>query len=274
MAMSKQSDGVCAASTGTGASPLRPYITCSRSACSVLVGMPGAGAGALDVADHQRQLGHHGQTDGLGLQRDARTGGGGDAQMAGEAGAEGRADAGDLVLGLERGDPEPLVLAQLVQHVGGRGDRVGTQEHRQVGLARAGDEPVRQRDVAGDLPVGAGRHRGRRHLVRHREDLGGLAEGEAGLEGGDVGVADGRLVGELGGEEVERALGRAAVEPGQQPEREHVLRPGGVLAGQPELLDRLDGHPGQVERSAAGSRPASRPRGGWPRSRPWPGCAW
>ena len=44
-----------------------------------------------------------------------------------------------------------------------------------------------------------------------------------------------------------RGLGRAAVHPGEQPEREHVLRAGGVLAGEPELLDRLDGHPGQVD---------------------------
>ena len=34
------SDGDCAAITGTGDSPLRPNITCSRSACSVLVGIP------------------------------------------------------------------------------------------------------------------------------------------------------------------------------------------------------------------------------------------
>ncbi len=40
MAVSKQSAGDWAASTGTGASPLRPYITWSKSACSVLVGMP------------------------------------------------------------------------------------------------------------------------------------------------------------------------------------------------------------------------------------------
>ena len=40
IAVSKQSEGDCAASTGTGASPLRPNITCSRSACSVLVGIP------------------------------------------------------------------------------------------------------------------------------------------------------------------------------------------------------------------------------------------
>jgi hypothetical protein len=36
----KQSAGVAGAMTGTGASPLRPYMACSRSACSVLVGSP------------------------------------------------------------------------------------------------------------------------------------------------------------------------------------------------------------------------------------------
>ena len=38
-----------------------------------------------------------------------------------------------------------------------------------------------------------------------------------------------------------------AVHPRQQAEREHVLGAGGVLAGQAELLDRLDRHPGQVD---------------------------
>ena len=38
-----------------------------------------------------------------------------------------------------------------------------------------------------------------------------------------------------------------AVHPRQQAEGEHVLGPGGVLAGEAELLDRLDGHPGQVD---------------------------
>ena len=36
----KQSLGVDAARTGTGASPLRPYSACSKSACSVFVGSP------------------------------------------------------------------------------------------------------------------------------------------------------------------------------------------------------------------------------------------
>ena len=39
-AASKQSPGDCGATIGTGASPLRPNIACSRSACSVLVGRP------------------------------------------------------------------------------------------------------------------------------------------------------------------------------------------------------------------------------------------
>ena len=39
-AASKQSAGDCGAMIGTGASPLRPNIAWSRSACSVLVGRP------------------------------------------------------------------------------------------------------------------------------------------------------------------------------------------------------------------------------------------
>ncbi len=39
-AVSKQSDGVEGASTGTGDSPFLPNRAMSRSACSVLVGMP------------------------------------------------------------------------------------------------------------------------------------------------------------------------------------------------------------------------------------------
>ena len=86
-------------------------------------------------------------------------------ELAGERGAERRADAGDLVLGLERRDAERLVLAQLVEDVGGRGDRVGAEEERQPGLHAAGDQAVGQRQVAGDVAVGAGRHRRRLDLV-------------------------------------------------------------------------------------------------------------
>jgi hypothetical protein len=44
--------------------------------------------------------------------------------------ADGGGDAGDLVLGLERADAEVLVLRELVQDVGGRGDRVAAEEQR------------------------------------------------------------------------------------------------------------------------------------------------
>ena len=86
------------------------------------------------------------------------------------------ADAGDLVLGLERRDAERLVLAQLVEDVGGRRDRVGAEEQRQPRLHAAGDQAVGQRQVAGDVAVGARRHRRRLDLVGHREGLGRLAE--------------------------------------------------------------------------------------------------
>ena len=55
-AASKQSAGERGATTGTGASPLRPNIACSRSACSVLVGRPVDGPPRWMSHDHQRQL--------------------------------------------------------------------------------------------------------------------------------------------------------------------------------------------------------------------------
>ena len=57
-AVAKQSAGDCAAMTGIGDSAWRPNRACSRSACSVLVGKSGGRPAALDVDDHQRQLGH------------------------------------------------------------------------------------------------------------------------------------------------------------------------------------------------------------------------
>ena len=213
-----------------------------------LGGQARRGAAALHVDDEQRELGHHRETDGLGLERDAGAGGRGDAQLAGERRTDRGADAGDLVLGLERRDAERLVLRELVEDVGGRGDRVGAEHDVEAGLHAAGDQPVGQGQVAADVAVDPWRHRSRLHFVLDDEGLGGLAEVPPGLERRDVGVADVRDLGEPLAEEVDRGLGRPAVHPRQQPEREHVLGPGGVLARQAELLDRLDGHPGQVHR--------------------------
>ncbi len=208
------------------------------------------GAAALHVDDHQRQLGHHGQAHGLGLQRDAGAGGGGHAQRAAVGGADGRADAGDLVLGLEGQDVEVLVLGQLVQDVRGRGDRVRAQVQRQVRLARRGDQSVGQRQVAGDVPVGARGEggRGRGDLVGDGEVLGGLAEVPARPEGGDVRVGHLGLLGELLPQERLGALGRPVVHPAQQAQREHVLGALGVPAGQARVLQGLQRQRGQRHR--------------------------
>ena len=122
--------------------------------------------------------------------------------------AQSRADAGDLVLGLECAHAEALVLGQLVQDVRGGGDRVGAQEERQAGPQRGRDQPVGQRQVPGDVAVLPARQRRRLHLIGDREGFGRLAEVVPGLERGRVGGRDIGLVGELGRDEVERALGR------------------------------------------------------------------
>jgi hypothetical protein len=113
----------------------------------------GGRTAALDVHDDERELHAHRETDGLALQGDPRARGRGHREVAAEGGTERRPDAGDLVLGLEGADPEVLVPGQLVEDVARRRDRVPAEEQRQPGALRRGDEPVGQREVAGDLPV-------------------------------------------------------------------------------------------------------------------------
>ena len=115
------------ATIGTGDSPLRPNIACSRSACSVLVGSPvegpprwtsmtSSGSSVITarpiVSDFSEMPGPEVVVTPSAPAND---------------GADRGADAGDLVLGLEGGHAERLVLAQLVEDVGGRGDRVGAR---------------------------------------------------------------------------------------------------------------------------------------------------
>ncbi len=115
--MSKQSAGDCGATMATGHSPLRPNIACNRSACSVLVGKPVLGPPRCTSMMTSGQFGHDGQADGLGLEADARSAGAGDAHGPAERGADGHADGGDLVLGLQGANAETLHLGQVVQDV-------------------------------------------------------------------------------------------------------------------------------------------------------------
>ena len=72
MAASKQSPGERGATTGTGASPLRPNMACSRSDCSVLVGRPVEGPPRCTSTMTSGSSIDHRQADRLGLERDAR----------------------------------------------------------------------------------------------------------------------------------------------------------------------------------------------------------
>src|SRR5207244_11590252 len=67
-----------------------PYTTLFRSRRE-----PRRRAAALDVEDHERELGHDRETDRLALERDARAARAGDADGPPEGRADGRGDRGD-----------------------------------------------------------------------------------------------------------------------------------------------------------------------------------
>ena len=107
-----------------------------------LRGQSGGGAAALHVDDQQRQLEAHRQPHRLGLEGDARTAVVVTARWPAVRGADGRADAGDLVLGLEGAHAEGLVLRELVEDVRGRRDRIRAEEQGQVGDCEAAMSPT------------------------------------------------------------------------------------------------------------------------------------
>ena len=116
-AVSKQSPGERGARIGSGASPLRPNIACSRSACSVLVGSP------VDGPPRCTSITSSGSSSAtarpiVSLLSEIP---GPDVVVTPSAppndAPSAAPDAGDLVLGLEGRDAEALVLAQLVQDV-------------------------------------------------------------------------------------------------------------------------------------------------------------
>ena len=199
----------------------------------------GGRAAALDVDHEEGQLEADGQADRLALERQARSARGGHAEVPGEGRAQRGADRGDLVLGLQRAHAEVLVLGQLVQDVGGRRDRVAAQEHGQVGLLPGRHQAPRERGVAGDLRVLAGRQVGPLDLVLVVEDLGGLAEVPPGLERGAVGRPHELVAGEAVVDPGQHLVDRPGVDPADQAQREEVLGPVGVAGLDPERDRRL-----------------------------------
>ena len=244
MAASKQCDGVMAATMGTGASPWRPYMAWRRSDCSVLVGSPVEGPPRWMSTMSRGSS----RETAMPIDSDFRSMPGPLVVVMPEGPAEGGPDGGahpgDLVLGLEGPDPELLVLGQLVEDVRGRGDGIGAEEDGQLGLVGGGDQAPGQGRVAGDVGVGPRLVDGRADLVVRLEELGRLAEVEAGLEGPGVGVEDLRGLGEALGDPLQGGLGGPGVEPGQKAEGEEVLRPLGLPGLHPGQLAHLHGERG------------------------------
>ena len=106
-----------------------------------LGGQTGGRAAALHVDEHERQLHADREPERLGLEVDAGTARGGDAELAGERAADRDADRGDLVLGLHRAHAEVLVLRQLVEDVGRGRDRVRRVQDRQLAIWPAAISP-------------------------------------------------------------------------------------------------------------------------------------
>ena len=130
------------------------------------------GASALYVHDHQRQLGHHGQSQRFALERESGTRRGRHREIAGECRADGGADARDLVFGLHGLHAEVLALGELFENDRRRSDRIRTAEERQPGFLGGGAQAPCRRHVAVDGAVGALFERRRGHGVGVGELMG------------------------------------------------------------------------------------------------------
>ena len=93
--------------------------------------------------------------EGFALEREARSGGGRHGEVPGEGGADGGADACDLVFGLHGLHAEVLALGHLFEDDRGGGDGVRTAEERQSGLFGCGTESPGRCDVSADRAIGS-----------------------------------------------------------------------------------------------------------------------
>ena len=212
-----------------------------------LGGQARRGAAALDVNYHQGQLGYHGQADALALERQAGTRGGGDGEVAGEGGADGRAYAGNLVLHLYSLDTKVFALCQLMQDVGGGGDGVRAQEQRQTRLLGGQDQAPGRCRVAVDVGVDAGLGVVALDAVGRHRGVYVVAIVVAGLDDFDVGVGHSGLFGEFVAQEVLGGGKGTVEEPADEAESKDVAALEHALVvharvGQGGLGHRGDGH--------------------------------
>ena len=105
-AIVKQSPGELGGDDATGHSPLRPYIACKRSACSVLVGRPVLGPPRCTSITTNGNSVITAKPMPSDFETDAGAAGSRHAETAAERRADGHADGRDLVLGLDAARPD------------------------------------------------------------------------------------------------------------------------------------------------------------------------
>ena len=141
----KHCDGLEAATIGTGLSEFRPKSAISRSACSGLVGIPVDGPARWMSRIRSGSSSETARP----IVSALRTMPGPDeaviAERAAEGCAEGGADRGDLVLGLEGDHAEVLARSELLEDRRGRRDRVGAEKEVET---RAASRPRSTRSRA------------------------------------------------------------------------------------------------------------------------------
>ena len=214
-----------------------------------LGGQPGRGSAALGIDDDQRQFGDDCQAQRFGLQRDTGPRARRHAERAGVGGADGGANRGDLIFGLEGRHFVGFERRQRVQQPRSRGNRIAAEDHRHPGQPGAGDEAPGDPFGAGQGAVGAGLDFRRRHdngadLARH---LGGFAEGVTSIEGGDVRGGDILALGEFSLEPIDGRLATPAIHPVNQSQRPQVLAAQAFFLRQPVFLDRFQRQPRHID---------------------------
>ena len=210
-------------------------------------GEAGGGAAALHVDYHQRQFGHHGQTDSLAFQSQTGAGGGGNAQRACKRGADGRAYACNFILHLAGFHAEVLALCKLVENVGGGGDGVAAQIERTTRLFGGHNQTPGRGLVTLDICVYARADLVGRDAVGRYGGVYVVAVVVAGAEHLGVGFVDGRFLCEFFAEHLAGALLGAVEEPAEQSQSEYIaafehrleVHP---LVGQSRFGHRRDGH--------------------------------
>src|SRR5690606_1939155 len=125
----------------------------------------------------------YGQTDRFALQGHAGTAGGRDTYLAGIRCANGGADSGDLVFRLNRLDSKVLVATQLVQHVAGRGYRIGAEYHVEAAQRGCSHQPPGCSRVATDIAIQTWLYSGWWNFVEVMRNLSCFSIGVPRLEG-------------------------------------------------------------------------------------------